>query len=97
MSLHMQLRRGLIALIIGLALFGFALGRAGFGHDVGTRAPGSGVHALTEHRCGKRLQIELDRQVRLAVVCDGACAPLGRVLRTLHVTAVPVPDCELSA
>jgi hypothetical protein len=87
MSLQMQLRRGVLALLIGLALVGMALGRA----NLETAGSGHGVGAViravdgTGPDCDASLRIELARAVSLTVPCDSACAPMRSVLHTLHV------------
>jgi hypothetical protein len=95
MSLQMQLRRGVLALVIGFALVGLAVGRAHFD----SARSGSGVGAViravdaTKPGCDASLRIELARAVHLTVPCDSACAPMRGVLHTLHVAAEPQLRC----
>ena len=95
MSLQMQLRRGVIALIIGLALCGLALSRA----SVGDAADVQGVGLVTRaadtdrHKCGSHLRIDITPEIRLSVSCDGACAPLNRVLQALDVPTIVQSRC----
>jgi hypothetical protein len=95
MSLQIQLRRGVIALIIGLALCGLAISRGGHGQSAGVHGVGSVIRAVdsARHACDSRLRIEVDRNVALSVACASACAPLGRVLNTLHVTTREESRC----
>src|SRR5512141_1785494 len=97
MSLQLQMRRGVLALVMGLALVGLALGRAnpetaGNGHGVGAV-----IRAVDGSKpdCDASLRIELMRDVRLTVPCDRACAPMRSVLHTLHVAAEPQLRCSI--
>lgn len=96
MSLQMQLRRGVLALIIGLSLAGLAMGRAHFDNAVSGRGVGAVIRAVDTARpeCDASLRIELARAVHLTVPCDRSCAPMRGVLHTLHVAAVSQLRCS---
>lgn len=94
MSLQMQLQRGVIALVIGLALGGAALTGAALGsdgHGDAVGVPGVGAVIRAVHKdgpaCEASLRIEIGRSVHLNVPCDLSCAPMNSVLHTLHVAA----------
>ena len=99
MNLQMQLRRGLIALIIGLVVCGAALGRAGAVDAVGARGAkaADAVMGVVRHDadCDASLLIDLASRVRLTVPCDFACTPLRGVLHTLHVPATRQVRCGM--
>jgi hypothetical protein len=92
MSLQMQLQRGVIALVIGLALGGAALsgaacGSEGDGDAVGVRGVGAVIRAVQKDgpACDASLHIEVGHSVHLTVPCDLSCAPKNSVLHMLHV------------
>jgi len=98
MSLQMQLQRGVIAMVIGLALGGVALGRAaldgGNADDaVGSQGVGAVIRAV--HRdtpaCDASLRIDVGRSVHVTVPCDLSCAPVSRVLNSLNVSSTLRP------
>jgi hypothetical protein len=95
MNLQMQLRRGVIALVIGLVVCGAALARAGAADALGARAVDAMVHAAhqTVTDCDASLRIELAGSVHVTVPCDLACAPMRSVLHTLHVSATRLTRC----
>jgi hypothetical protein len=93
MSLQMQLRRGVIALAFGLALAVFALGH-GHVEAAAARGVGSVIRAVDRPAgCGDSLRIEIARDLRVTVGCAAACAPMQRVLGTLHVATTAQPRC----
>ena len=96
MNLQMQLRRGLIALVIGLVVCGAALARAGATDALGARAVDAMVHAAHQSGadCAASLRIDLADAVHLTVPCDYACAPMRSVLHTLHVSATRLVRCD---
>jgi hypothetical protein len=69
MNLQMQLRRGVIALVLGLALGGVALGSAGAGDAVGAQGVGAVIRAVQKDNagCDSTLRIDLARSVHLTV------------------------------
>ncbi len=94
MSLQMQLHRGAISLVIGLALGGVALGGAALGGSdaddaVGVQGVGAVIRAV--HRdssdCEVSLRIDIGRAVHVTVPCDLSCAPVSHVLQALHVAS----------
>jgi len=96
MSLEMQLRRGILALVFGFALAGLAVGRAHFDSAAGgASGVGAVIRAVDTAKpdCDASLRIELARAVHLTVPCDSACAPMRGVLHTLHVAAEPQLRC----
>jgi hypothetical protein len=95
MNLQMQLRRGLIALVIGLVVCGAALARAGAADGLGARAVDAMVHAphRTAADCDASLRIDVADTVHLTVPCDLTCSPMRRVLHTLHVPATRQVRC----
>ena len=94
MSLRMQLRRGVIALIIGLALGGLAIGRASLDGSTAVRGVGSVIRAVQQSGdCASSLRIDVADAVRVTVPCDLTCAPMRRVLSTLHVGAKRQSSC----
>ncbi len=94
MNLQMQMRRGLIALAIGLVLAGLATARAGSGHAEAARGVGSVIRAVdASANCGSSLRIDLAGSVHLTVPCDLSCAPMRSVLHTLHLAATRQLRC----
>jgi hypothetical protein len=93
MNLQMQLRRGLIALVIGLVVCGAALARAS-GGDFHAGGVDAVIRAARQDAgCGSSLRIDLVGAVHVTVPCDLACAPMRRVLHTLHVPATQQLQC----
>jgi hypothetical protein len=103
MSLQMQLRRGVIAMVIGLALGGVAIGGAAVdggnsGDAVGAQGIGAVIRAVHSDGsdCDASLRIEVGRAVHVTVPCDLSCAPVSRVLDVLHVASVRQSRCTLT-
>jgi hypothetical protein len=91
MDMQMQLKRGVIALMVWAVLGGFVLSRAGTLADAGDRAPALLPAALDSGReCDKRLRIELTPSMRLTVPCDHSCGPIRNVARVLHMPVAAV-------
>ena len=95
MSLQMQLRRGILALVIGLSLAGLAIGRAHFDTAGSGRGVGAVVRAVDNggSDCAARRRRDQARAGHRTVPCDKACAPMRGVLHTLHVVAEPQLRC----
>jgi len=88
MSLRMQLRRGVIALLFGLLVGSFAIGRAGHDDAVGVHGVGTVIRAVDSGAdCDSSLRIEIASHVQLTIPCEASCAPMRNVLHTLHVPA----------
>ena len=103
MSLQMQLHRAVIAMVIGLAFGGVAIGGAvldgGNSDDaVGVRGVGAVIRAVHKDSsdCDASLRIEVGRAVHVTVPCDLSCAPVSRVLQALHVASVRQSRCTLT-
>jgi len=103
MSLQMQLHRGVIAMVIGLALGGVAIGSAALdggnsGDAVGAQGVGAVIRAVHSDSpgCDASLRIEVGRAVHVTVPCDLSCAPVSRVLQALHVASVHQSHCTLT-
>lgn len=103
MSLQMQLHRGVIAMIIGLALGGVALTRGALGSEgdgdaLGAHGVGAVIRAVHKDGsdCDASLRIEVGRAVHVTVPCDLSCAPVSRVLQALHVASVRQSHCTLT-
>jgi hypothetical protein len=96
MSLQMQLRRGVIALVIGLALCAFAAERSHEASGTAVRGVGSVIRAVDRQPvCSESLRIDFRSDFRVTVNCDGACAPMNRLLGVLHVSATPKTRCAI--
>jgi hypothetical protein len=96
MSLQMQLRRGVIALLIGLALGLLALGRAHDAAGTAARGVGSVIRAVDGRpECSDSLRIDIARDLRVTVNCAGACAPMSRVLDVLRVDSTQRTRCTV--
>ena len=96
MNLQMQMRRGLIALAIGLALAGLAVAK-GTGHVEAARGVGAVIRAVDGNAgCDSSLSIDVADTVHLNVPCDLTCAPMRSVLRTLHVSATRKMRCSVT-
>lgn len=97
MNLQMQMRRGLIALAIGLALAGLAVARVGNGQVEAAHGVGSVIRAVDARPdCGESLRIDVADSVHVTVPCDLTCAPMRRVLHTLHVAATRQLRCAVT-
>ena len=94
MDMQMQLKRGVIAVMIWAALGGLVLSRAGTPADAGQhRAPLLTPSALTSSRdCGKHLRIELTVSLHVTVPCDHSCGPIRDIARFLHLPAATFGD-----
>jgi len=89
--MQMQLKRGVIALMVWAVLGGLVLSRAATMPDTGDRAPAPMPSELDSAReCDKRLRIELTPSMRLTVPCDRSCGPIRNVARVLHMPAATV-------
>jgi len=92
MNLHMQLKRGVVALAIWTLLGGFVLSRAGAAEERAAAA----IHAALQSgaRCEAHLRIDLTRSVRVTLPCDRSCAPVREVMQALHVpVSEPASAC----
>ena len=99
MSLQMQLRRAVIALVIGLALGGVALSSAGADDAFCAQGVGAVIRTVQKDHagCASSLRIDLAGSVHLTVPCDLSCAPLRSVLNTLHLSAtMRQPRCAVT-
>ena len=91
MDMQMQLKRGVIALMVWAVLGGVVLSRAGTLADAGAGARTWVPSALDSAReCDKRLRIELTPSMRLTVPCDRSCGPIRNVARVLHMPVATV-------
>lgn len=96
MNLQIQLRRGLIALVIGLMLGGVAVARASLDGGASEQGVGAVVQAVDKDAgCGSSLRIEVAKSVHVNVPCELSCAPMRSVLHTLHVAATRELRCPL--
>jgi predicted Kef-type K+ transport protein len=88
MSLQMQLHRGVIALVLGLALGGVALGSGSADDALGAHGVGAVIRAVQKDNsaCDSSLRIEVAHSVHVTVPCDLSCAPMNSLLNTLHVS-----------
>ena len=93
MDMQMQLKRGLIAVMVWAALGGLVLSRAATPADAdGQHAPLL-IPALASSRdCGKHLRIELTASLRVTVPCDHSCGPIRNIARLLHLPAATSGD-----
>lgn len=97
MNLQMQMRRGLVALVIGLALAGLAVARGATDEGQAVRGVGSVIRAVDSHTaCGESLRIDVADSVHVTVPCDLTCAPMRSVLRTLHVSTTRQLRCDVT-
>jgi len=95
MDLQMQVRRGVLALVLGLALGGVALGRAHPPAGLSVHGVGAVIRAVQHNPgCDASLRIELGDDARLTIPCDRSCAPMRGVFSMLHVaTTTRVSGC----
>ena len=97
MNLQMQMRRGLVALAIGLVLCGLAVARAGAGQPEMAHGVGAVIRAVDGSAdCNSSLRIDLAETVHLTVPCDLSCAPMRSVLHTLRVPATRLTRCTVT-
>lgn len=95
LRMRMQMRRGLVALAIGLVLCGLAMARAA---DQPEMAHGVGMVIRAVERgadCNSSLRIDFET-VHLTVPCELSCSPMRSVLHTLHVAATRQTRCAVT-
>lgn len=97
MNLQMQMRRGLVALAIGLVLCGLAIARAGDGSAEMAHGVGAVIRAVERGGdCNSSLRIELADSVHVTVPCDLSCSPMRSVLHTFHVASTRQMRCPMT-
>jgi hypothetical protein len=98
MDMQMQLKRGIIAVMIWAVLGGVVLSRAGTPIDGRDPAPllVSSSLADSARECQQRLRIELTSSLRVTIPCDHSCKPLRSVAHVLHLpVAMIAAPCDV--